>query len=185
MSSSDKYKDVSGIRYFYNSSAAGKLYLSADTIPAGANYVVYSKGSVYITGNLTYENDDYSVPSEVPQLIIITDGSIFIDGNATQVDAWMVAKSTESGKGLIKTCSTSEGVSQTEAECSKQLRINGPIIAKKLELTRVYGAATGNNSATPAEIMNLSPATYVFSQSKATEGATLRTVYSKEVAPRW
>lgn len=185
LSSSDKYKDVSGIRYFYNSSAAGKLYLSADTIPAGANYVVYSKGSVYITGNLTYENDDYSVPSEVPQLIIITDGSIFIDGNATQVDAWLVAKSTENGKGLIKTCSTSEGVSQSEAECSKQLRINGPIIAKKLELTRVYGAATGNNSATPAEIINLSPATYVFSQSKATEGATLRTVYSKEVAPRW
>ncbi|MBR6532371.1 hypothetical protein IKT64_01195 [Candidatus Saccharibacteria bacterium] len=185
LSSSDKYKDVSGIRYFYNSSAAGKLYLSADTIPAGANYVVYSKGSVYITGNLTYENDDYSVPSEVPQLIIITDGSIFIDGNATQVDAWLVAKSTESGKGLIKTCSTSEGVSQSEAECSKQLRINGPIIAKKLELTRVYGAATGNNSATPAEIINLSPATYVFSQSKATDGATLRTVYSKEVAPRW
>lgn len=185
LSSSDKYKDVSGVRYFYNSSVSGKLYLSADTIPAGANYVVYSKGSVYINGNLTYEDTNYNVPSEVPQLIIITDGSVFIDGNVTRVDAWLVAKSSESNKGLINTCATSDGTQQTEATCSKQLRINGPIIARQLELTRVYGSATGNNSATPAEIINLSPATYVFSQSKATEGATLRTVYSKEVAPRW
>lgn len=186
LSSSDKYKEVNGIRYFYNASTGSKIYLSTDNLAAGANYVVYSKGSVYINGNITYTNGGYTSPSNVPQLIIITDGSIFIDGNVTRVDAWLIAKSNDSSKGVIKTCADSNGATpQSEATCSKQLRINGPIVARQLELNRVYGAAPGNNSATAAEIINLSPATYVFSQSKASDNATLRTVYSKEVAPRW
>ena len=185
LSSSNRYKDAGGIRYFYNASTSGKVYLSADNLAAGANYVVYSKGSVYINGNITYTNGGYTSPSNVPQLIIITDGSIFIDGNVTRVDAWLIAKSSDSNKGIIRTCADSNGNSQNEATCSKQLRINGPIVARQLELNRVYGAAPGNNSATAAEIINLSPATYVFSQSKASDNATLRTVYSKEVAPRW
>lgn len=186
LTTASNYKDKDGIRYFYNSSSSSKLYLSADTLPAGAHYVVYSKGSVYINGNIAYTNGGYTTPSQVPQLIIITDGSIFIDGNVTRVDAWLIAKSNDSGKGVIKTCADSNGATpQSEASCSKQLRTNGPIVARQLELNRVYGAAPGNNSATPAEIINFAPSTYIFSQSKASENTSLRTVYSKEVAPRY
>lgn len=186
LTTASNYKDKDGIRYFYNSSSSSKLYLSADTLPAGANYVVYSKGSVYINGNIAYTNGGYTTPSQVPQLIIITDGSIFIDGNVTRVDAWLIAKSNDSSKGVIKTCADSNGATpQSEASCSKQLRTNGPIVARQLELNRVYGAAPGNNSATPAEIINFAPSTYIFSQSKASENTSLRTVYSKEVAPRY
>ncbi len=187
LSSSNYYTEKNGIRYTYNSSSS-KLHLKASSnLPSGVTHIIYSKGSVYIHGNLTYTNGPYSSPSNVPQYIIITDGSIFIDGAVTRVDSWLVADGKkESSAGAIKTCADSNGeVPIGEQYCFNQLRINGPIIAKKMELTRLYGAATGNNSATSAEILNFAPSTYIFSQSKASENTSLRTVFSKEVAPRW
>lgn len=186
LSSGNYYTEKNGIRYTYNSSSS-KLHLKASSnLPSGVTHIIYSKGSVYIHGNLTYTNGTYSSPSNVPQYIIITDGSIFIDGAVTRVDSWLVADGKkESSAGAIKTCADSNGEVLTEQYCFNQLRINGPIIAKKMELTRLYGAATGNNSATSAEILNFAPSTYIFSQSKASENTSLRTVFSKEVAPRW
>lgn len=186
LSSSNYYTEKNGIRYTYNSSSS-KLHLKASSnLPSGVTHIIYSKGSVYIHGNLTYTNGPYSSPSNVPQYIIITDGSIFIDGAVTRVDSWLVADGKKNtNAGVIRTCVNSNGEPLGEQDCFKQLRINGPIIAKRMELDRVYGAATGNNSATSAEILNFAPSTYIFSQSKASENTSLRTVFSKEVAPRW
>lgn len=169
-----EYTVKDGIRYTY---AVGSLYLkSSASLPKGVTQVVYATGSVYISSNLNYQNTTYSNPSDVPQLIIVSGSNIYIKSAVSNVDAWLYTKA-----GTINTCPDG---SKSPA-CNKQLRINGPIVAGKMILNRNYGGGTGNNSGTPAEIINFTPATYIFSQAKSTENTSLRVVYSKEVAPRY
>lgn len=169
-----EYTVKDGIRYTY---AVGSLYLkSSASLPKGVTQVVYATGSVYISSNLNYQNTTYSNPSDVPQLIIVSGSNIYIKSAVSNADAWLYTKA-----GTINTCPDG---SKSPA-CNKQLRINGPIVAGKMILNRNYGGGTGNNSGTPAEIINFTPATYIFSQAKSTENTSLRVVYSKEVAPRY
>lgn len=169
-----EYTVKDGIRYTY---AVGSLYLkSSASLPKGVTQVVYATGSVYISSNLNYQNTTYSNPSDVPQLIIVSGSNIYIESAVANVDAWLYTKT-----GTINTCPDGS----TSPACNKQLRINGPIVAGKMILNRNYGGGTGNNSGTPAEIINFTPATYIFSQAKSTENTSLRVVYSKEVAPRY
>ncbi|MGF2565450.1 hypothetical protein ACQUWZ_26610, partial [Ralstonia pseudosolanacearum] len=120
-----EYTEKDGIRYTY---AVGNLYLkSSAALPKGTTHVVYATGSVYIHSNLNYQNITYSNPSDMPQLIIIAGGNINVDGAVTNIDAWLYTKS-----GTIDTCTQNN----TSSACSRQLRINGPIVAGKMVLDR-------------------------------------------------
>ncbi len=181
LSDSSNYIEVNGVRYTYANS--GLSIKATGSLPSGTTHVIFATGAVAIVGNLQYNSTNngagYTKASEIPQYIVISNGNINIGYSVTRVDAWLIAKN-----GTIDTCKEGSTVGD-ESECAKQLRINGPIVAKDLELDRAYGAATGAYSAVPAEVINVSPATYIFSQAKANESTSLRTVYSKEVAPRW
>lgn len=159
--------------------------VAGKTIPQKTVEVTYASG-VNITGDILYEETAYVSASQVPQYIIYSKGNINIDCNVNRIDAWLIAD------GTINTCSSAANATVTNGLIddasgirSRQLKINGVIIADQLILGRTYGAATGSNSGTPAEIINLSGASYIWAENTASDTPKLYTTYLRELAPRY
>src|SRR5690606_835 len=70
----------------------GSLTLSGTTIDAGKSIVVTSQGTVTIAGDIRYHNGGYSSVREIPQVVIHAP-AVNIQGNVTQVDAWLLVLS--------------------------------------------------------------------------------------------
>lgn len=93
--------------------------------------------------------------------------------------------------GAVDTCSdgakTDGKPNYNAPEYSKQLIINGAIIANKVNFNRTYGAATGANSIIPAEILNYDPTLYLWGSSQADMSTTgsLTVTYTMELSPRY
>lgn len=133
-------------------------------------------GNLNIRGNIEYE-DGYNAISEIPKVVIYSKRDIFIACNVTRIDAVLIAD------GVVNTCNNSDVNSRDR---SNQLKINGAIIANKMLANRTYGASTGVNSGTPAEIINYNSLLYLQSASEAdvTKTGKLKVVYQTELAPR-
>lgn len=138
----------------------------------------YEANAVYITmGKVTISNDitNPSTGANLSQMVIIA-GDIVIDPNVKQVDAWLIAS------GMINTCSAAG--SPTVTNCGgSQLTINGPIMAKQLLLRRTGGDDADQNS--PAETFNLRGDAYIWMRKLSGLTGTVRTVYTRELAPRY
>ena len=108
---------------------------------------------------------------------------VHIDCSVTRIDAVLIAE------GEVNTCFNEEGGSPgiNEAARSNQLRINGAVIAGKLIANRTCGAATGNYSMVPAEIINFDPTLYLWGKSVSENEAnmSLLTTYLHELSPRY
>ena len=77
---------------------------------------------------------------------------------------------------------------QIVIKCEKQLRINGPIIAKHLFLRRTFtkgGDTSGNNPGEPAEILNLRADAYLWGNERSKESGAIKTMHLKELPPRF
>ncbi|MBR3115702.1 hypothetical protein IKF30_00515, partial [Candidatus Saccharibacteria bacterium] len=66
----------------------------------------------------------------------------------------------------------------------------GAVIANKLILNRTYGAASGENSNIPAEIIDFDPSLYLWGGSSAgsedeEDNVEIQSVYVRELAPRY
>lgn len=134
-----------------------------------ANKVYITKGTVTITGNIT----NASTGADLKQMVIIA-GNILINPGVRQVDAWLIATDT------VNTCP----VNPTVDNCNTQLVINGPIMAKKLRLQRTGGDDTDPRNS-PAEIVNLRGDAYAWMYTLSQTTGTVRTVYTRELAPRY
>ncbi len=175
LSNASTYNEDKRVRY---TSAANNTNISAsDSLPVGITHVVHSDGTINITSNLTYENTPLTSISQMPQYIIYAK-NINIACNVTRIDGWVIAKD-----GTIKTCS--DGGDDNSSARSKQLVINGPVIAKSVVFGRTYGAASGKNSVVPAEIFNMTPITNLWSEAGASNTPTLHSQYIRELAPRY
>lgn len=129
-----------------------------------------------ITSNFINDVDD-----EARQIVIIADGDIIIDENVTRIDAWIISG------GDINTCSIN-GVAQTAStlnseKCTKQLTINGPVYAKSIYFSRTYGNDS-DSLGTPAEIIDSTPSTLIWSYNLSKEANTPNMTYLKELAHR-
>ena len=113
----------------------------------------------------------------IPQVVIIAD-RIVIKASVAQVDSWLVAKS---GTGSIDTC---EIVGKTIDQCKKQLIVNGPVMAQKINLYRTYGSGTGMSTGDPAEIFNLRADAYIWAYYRGANKGQVQTTYATETAPR-
>ena len=176
--------------YYY-----GKKLIVGNQTNAGGNPVgrgsiqfVHGTEGVYINGNIEYQ-DGYAKLTDVPKLIVYTEGNINIACNVSRIDAILIAG------GTVNTCADENGTSPdvNAAERSRQLIINGAVIATKLEAKRTYGAGPGVNSGVPAEILNFDPTLYRFGEIQSSNEdagesfettTNLDTVYQKELAPR-
>lgn len=192
LSNSANYVTINGVRYTYLAGSNKiNLIAASQELPVGVTHVVYSEGALVIccTGdmpnmaykrNLRYSSAAYTDASDVPQYIIAADKDINLDWSTDRVDAWLITS------GKVNTCTGFNGtVQETDnAACNHQLTINGLVIANEIIMNRTYGANTGANSGVPAEIVNFTPATFMYSMSGESETPSLYTSYTKELAPR-
>ena len=153
-----------------------------DTIEGSTARVISSNGNITISadaGDLTYLNKPYLNYDQMPKLVIYAKGNININCGVGRIDALLIADNT------VNTCADSNDINSEKN--SKQLFVNGAIIATRLIANRTYGAATGANSIVPAEVINFDPTLYQFGGSaEANDDTTgrLDVSYMHELPPR-
>jgi hypothetical protein len=175
--------DVSALNGTYKT--AGNITLTGGTLPAGRTIVIntYNPATkkyadITIAGNITYTTSALTSASQIPQLVLIA-GNINIQDNVTQVDGWL------SAEGTLNTCSNVNRTSITINNCNKLLTINGPVMAKDVQLWRTAGSQDGDDSGAPAEVFNLRPDAYLWGLSRSAQSGRLETVYTHELPPRF
>lgn len=156
---------------------AGDLTITGGNIGVGQSVVIYSTGTVTITGNIAYTNGTLTKLTDLPQVVIIAN-NINIQDNVGQVDAWLVTG------GTLNTCYNFTG-NLTSNKCNLPLAVNGPVITGKLILNRTAGGDAGAQSGDPAERFNLRPDAFLWAQLQASGNDKAQTVYSTELPPRF
>ncbi|MBR5046062.1 hypothetical protein IKX73_00285 [Candidatus Saccharibacteria bacterium] len=169
------------IRYTYKN---GNLRVTSNgTIGAGITHVVRVDGNLSIESDLLYnDGETYNSVDNIPKMIIYVKGNINVSCNVGRIDAIVATE------GTLNTCADANGnvPDINDPARSRQLVVNGAIMANKLVLGRTYGAGAGRASAIPAEILNYDTSVVLWGRSKA-EGddtGTMMTVYQHELAPR-
>ena len=118
------------------------------------------------------------------QIIIIANGNITIDPGVRTVDAWLIAR------GTINTCAVGGNQNErdvTVGNCNEQLRIRGGTLSNRLGLWRTHGSdgRTASSLSEPAEIINQSADTYLWSQTQSGGEGKIVTTYTKELPVRY
>lgn len=141
---------------------------------------------VTIAGDIVYDGVGLTSIGDIPQLVIIAK-NIYINPNVKQVDAWLIAKGTVTGEGVLDTCriSTTYATQLTVNVCNEQLTVNGPVMAQHLWLRRTAGSGADDQSGDPAEIFNLRPDAYLWGFARASTAGRINSVYSNELPPRF
>ncbi len=134
--------------------------LGATTFGEGDKRVLRYNGTLYITGNLIYDNDGadnngYNSIKGIPEIKIVAD-NIIIAPTVTQIDPWLIALSSTGTYGSLSTCGTSPGVPTpgvngfrpfsttgllTTGLCQSQLKVNGPVTTDQLYAYRTSDSA--------------------------------------------
>lgn len=170
--------------------------IDTGTLRSGYNPIIIynpTTNPIYIAANVTLGAYARSYANKnVPQVIIYSKGDILIDQTVGKIDAWLIAK------GVVNTCVDEENYnlykndpshSPTPAlsasTCDKKLVISGPVVANQVLFNRTAGADAHTNAlADPAEIIDLSPAVYLFSANEAS-GSQPITTYLQKLPPRY
>jgi len=174
--------------------------------------VVNIGGATTIDEDIIINNNSESI-YRIPQIIIFADGDIDIKSNVSRIDAWLIST------GEINTCSDFEeskesaGLRGTEAlvrgyndspVCSKQLSINGPVLAQSMKFNRSAGTdqINYNQSSNPedmervgmdadarvlsGEVLNLGADAYLWAYAQAGRyDSSYTESYARELPPRY
>jgi hypothetical protein len=169
--------------------ANGSLTIGGVNVP-NRTILIHGKQDITISNDIRYaDSGGYTNLLQTPKLIIYSDAEIIINCNVKRIDAVLMAK----------TVSTCPSTNYSSEDNSNQLFIYGAVIANKLIANRTYGAATGNNSIVPAEIIDFDPTLYLWSGAHngtdAPEGQEdnndkdksldVDIVYTRELVPRY
>lgn len=154
-----------------------------------------------IDGDIKYADHAQSNPSEIAQLVIVAK-NIIIKDNVSRVDAWLVA-TPDSGNtrdGIVSTCETRDTPVLTDKytndlnanTCNNELHINGPVLARELQLRRTFGAepaagdTTGIGYGRSAETINMRAEAYIWAANYiANTTGNIATDYTIELPPRY
>ena len=147
---------------------------------------IHSDNVITITGDITYTGN-YASVYDVPKIVIYGKKEIRIGCNVNRIDALLITD------GKVITCydpNDNDNIEEhiNEQKNSRQLVINGGIIAANIIANRTYGAATGANSIIPAEIINFDPTLYMWGGAETrseTSNVDLTTTYLHELSPRY
>lgn len=159
---------------------------SGGHIDADVTTIYYSTSgaSITIKDDLTVSNGSYNSVSDIPQILILSDGDVNIDEGVETIDAWIIAK------GTVNTCSgfnpSDKNLAPSADDCNDELTINGPVVSNKLILPRTYGADPSNDTMSdPAELIDYLPSTILWAYNQSKNNNAPQTVYLKELAPRY
>ena len=183
----------SSVGRYENTTDGFNFEMTDSTLEKGKTYVVYvPRGTVTIAGNITYANpaERYEYVRDIPQLIIIA-RDINIRESVTQINAWLVAAGEGEDGGKLDTC-TGFTPPFSSKVCNQLLTINGPIMARDLNLwrtkvqeesCRIEVIEDCANTGDPAEIMNLSGSSILWTQGYNENSARARTTSTIELPP--
>lgn len=185
------------------SGAPADIVIGATTIEPGRQIILDARDrNVIIDGNISYANnypngDLFKDVDQMPQLVIIAK-NITINRGVENVDAWLIANGNAApGDGMVKTCNVDSVNPRpfSASTCDKPLRINGPIMARYLQLWRTTGAEDADSDCDkedpapncsdaqrPAEIINL-PGSSLLWAAMAPDEAKAQTSYTYELPP--
>ena len=168
----------------YYEYSSGSFSVGETELSTNATTIVKrSDQNITITGDIMYTGG-YNSLAEVPKMIVYAD-NIYISCTVNRIDAVLIANN------VVNTCVSEESGDTPDVdnrERSRQLVINGAVIASKLEANRTYGAATGANSIVPAEIINFDPTLYLFGGNVGQDDdatGRLEVTSITEMAPRY
>ena len=174
------------IRYVYHD---GDLTVTGGSIVPNSTRIVKANGNIMISNSIAVRGEVIDTATKVPKVVIYAAGDIKIDCSVAQVDAILIAGGTVYTCGSYTAANVTSSTSNAELRMrsQKQLVINGIVIADKVELARTYGNAIGNQSGTPAEIVNYDTSSLIWAHSmaEASESSVMTTVYQHELAPRY
>lgn len=166
------------------SSASGITIAGNQAIGTGKRVQVYVQGNVYIDGNITYSSTGWSVTT-MPLFELVVKGNIYIDSNVTQLDGMYVAEPNGTpGTGVVYTCATAANTACSTSDAnfyttaSKQLTVNGSVIANQVQLMRTYGTVSSANtgetptSSAAAEVFNYNPTIWIAKPIPTTGGTS-------------
>lgn len=179
-----------------NVNISGTLSPSLTTLiirSTGGKTLHIGKGAVGGASNLLIGNRPFASASGVPQIIIVA-SNIVIDSDVSQVDAWLVAVPEMAGGavayGSISTCDDIVTPYYKDlyagGPCDKNpLVINGPVIARELQLRRTNGEDPVGDARTSSEVINMRPDAYLWATAQASTSGRMDTVMTTELPPRF
>ena len=179
---------VNSLKGKVNTKTGGTINISGGTLNSGEWAVINAPTStVNITGNINYASGPVNSVKDIPQMIIIAN-NINISPSVGNVDSWLIAKNALATCDEIGSASdlntTSSAYNLSSNDCKNTLRVNGPVMAKKLWLRRTAGAGTGDSTGDPAEVFNYRPDAMLWINNRFNNNA-LRTTNLTELPPRY
>ena len=161
-----------------NTQVISSCNIGGINLEKGKRAIINCNGDLTIGGNIQYTGSLDKI-ADVP-VAIIHASNIIISPNVTRIDGWLIVDNT------LNTCSGNSNVLENPA-CKNSLTINGPVVAHTILLNRTYGNGAGYRSTYPAELFNLSTATYLYSAAGSREmnPSAMQNVYTRELAPRY
>ena len=179
---------VNSLKGQVNTKTGGTINISGGTLNSGEWAVINAPTStVNITGNINYASGPVNSVKDIPQMIIIAN-NINISPSVGNVDSWLIAKNALATCDEIGSASdldtTSSAYNLSSNDCKSTLRVNGPVMAKKLWLRRTAGAGTGDSTGDPAEVFNYRPDAMLWINNRFNNNA-LRTTNLTELPPRY
>lgn len=138
-----------------------RIDLNGGAVGAGESITLFVDGDVYIKSDITYDNH---TANDVPKFALVAKGNIFIDNDVGRLDGLYIAQPDPSSgnNGVIWTCaiaSSAPNGNDVSRDCrTKSLTVNGALIAKQVNLTRVSGDI---GTDTAAETINYTPETVI------------------------
>ncbi len=174
-----------GTRKYMVVSNGKTVTVSGGEIGRGGSLVINNpEGTVRISGDIKYSDDFFGSASEVPQMVIIAK-NIIIDEGVSRVDAWLIGSDTISTCGNAPSNTDYYFKGLTLDKCSKQLVINGPVVAGKVLLRRTAGGdgATAAERSRPAEKINYRGDAALWASQFNSN--TIKTTYTSELPPRF
>lgn len=126
---------------------SGNVTLGALSVPTSNHVTVLVRGSVTVSGNITYQ--PLTVNGGIlqsPSLTIIATGGIVVNSNVTQVAGYYIAYNS-----TLATCGSGVPTTQT---CNQQLVVNGGLAGGTIEWRRNYGTLNSRANTLPNGLNN-------------------------------
>lgn len=167
---------------YYRTSVVSAEVLQSEDVRKLSPVIFYNTGDIFITDDITFSRRVFS-DTALPQVIVYSEGNIYIDDDVMKVDAWLLAPN-----GRVNTCANRNGTSlrSSASTCNLRLTVRGPIFSQTVELDRTAGADPYENTAPdPAEVIDLTPAVYLFGANESAQNAQPVTTYMHRLPPRY
>lgn len=156
--------------------------------------ILRSEGTVTIKEDILIGSRPFSQASQAPQIILVA-RNIVIDPGVKRVDAWLIARPVMAGStivdGAVSTCGPIQPTRYydglyVDGPCDQnRLIINGPVIARELQLRRTAGEDVTGDSKESSEVVNMRADAYLWGAGQMSSTGRIDTIFTKELPPRF